>query len=104
MDPAGQPVQPARVGHGGNAHDGQTDGADGEPRKGRPEVCPGLRTKVGRKDQVPGPEEHGKERKTEEHQFFAAQVLHKNAPFLKVKWLNTFQCRSKLDSCQEKER
>ncbi len=76
VDPAGQLVEPARSGHGHHACDGQADGTDGEPGKGRPEVGTGLCAEMGRKDQISGSEEHRKQRKTEEQALPDGELLH----------------------------
>ena len=80
VDPAGQLVEPARSGHGHHACDGQADGADGEPGKGRPEVGTGLCAEMGRKDQISGSEEHRKQRKTEEQALPDGELLHGGGP------------------------
>ena len=54
----------------------QDDGTDREPGKGRPEVRSGLRTEIGRKNQVACSEEHREQGKTDEQQLFAFQRLH----------------------------
>ena len=62
-----------------------------KPRKAGHAAVPASRAEKRREDQIARPEKHGKQRKPDQKQVFAVQLLHGKSPFMQ---LNLYYTRS----------